>query len=225
MTAAGEVLRPLDDTALDAVAAWLEGSEIDSLAVCLLHACVNPAHEQAIGDFLGPRFPDLPISLSSRVAGEVREYERMSTTVANAYVGHLKDRLGAHGIEAPLRIMVSSGGFTSDTAAAEVPIALLESGPAGGVRSAVNTARAAGIDDVLTFDMGGTTAKACVVVGGEPGITYRFEAARVRRFAKGSGLPILSPSIDLIEIGAGGGSIARANALGLLGVGPESAGA
>ena len=233
MTAAGEVLRPLDDTALDAVAAWLEGSEIDSLAVCLLHACVNPAHEQAIGDFLGPRFPDLPISLSSRVAAEVREYERMSTTVANAYVrpmagayvGRLKDRLGAHGIEAPLRIMVSSGGFTSDTAAAEVPIALLESGPAGGVRSAVNTARAAGIDDVLTFDMGGTTAKACVVVGGEPGITYRFEAARVRRFAKGSGLPILSPSIDLIEIGAGGGSIARANALGLLGVGPESAGA
>ncbi len=233
MTATGEALRPLAPDALAAIDAWLDEAGIESLAVCLLHACVNPAHEQAIAAHLEARRPDLPLSLSSRVAAEVREYERMSTTVANAYVrpmaaayvARLKDRLAGHGIEAPLRIMVSSGGFTSDASAAEVPIALLESGPAGGVRSAVNTARAVGLADLLTFDMGGTTAKACVAVDGEPEITYHFEAARVRRFAKGSGLPILNPSIDLIEIGAGGGSIARVNALGLLGVGPESAGA
>jgi N-methylhydantoinase A len=121
--------------------------------------------------------------------------------------------------------MVSSGGFTSGEAAAETPILLLESGPAGGVLSALNTARANGIDAILAFDMGGTTAKACVAVGGEPLIAHSFEAARVHRFKRGSGLPMLIPSIDLIEIGAGGGSIAHVNALGLLNVGPESAGA
>jgi N-methylhydantoinase A len=233
LDARGRVLTPLDDAALEGAVAFAAESGAEAVAVCLLHAYLEPRHEAALGRALAARLPDLPISLSSRVAAEVREYERMSTAVANAYVqplaaryvARLKDRLQGEGISAPLRIMVSSGGFTSDRVAAEVPIVLLESGPAGGVMSAVNTARGLGIDDVITFDMGGTTAKACVAVGGRPAVTHHFEAARVSRFKRGSGLPILAPSIDLIEIGAGGGSIARLSELGLLRVGPESAGA
>jgi N-methylhydantoinase A len=141
------------------------------------------------------------------------------------YLRRLDERVHDLASRAPLRIMVSSGGFTSGKAAAETPILLLESGPAGGVLSALNTARNNGIDQILAFDMGGTTAKACVAVGGEPLIAHSFEAARVHRFKRGSGLPILIPSIDLIEIGAGGGSIAHINELGLLNVGPASAGA
>jgi N-methylhydantoinase A len=228
----GDVVRPLNMEPLSEIVAQWRAAGVDSVAVCLLHACVNPAHEDALAAKLAELMPDVPISLSSRVGGEIREYERMSTTTANAfvrplaarYIERLRGRLEDQGISAPLRIMVSSGGFTSDAAAAEVPIALLESGPAGGVRSATNTAGSVGVDDVLTFDMGGTTAKACVSIDGEPAVTYAFEAARVRRFKKGSGLPIQMPSIDLIEIGAGGGSIAQVNELGLLSVGPRSAG-
>src|SRR6185436_16988292 len=142
-----------------------------------------------------------------------------------AYLERLESRVQSLAPGAPLRIMVSSGGFTSGKAAAETPILLLESGPAGGVLSALNTARNNGIERILCFDMGGTTAKACVAVGGEPLIAHSFECARVSRFARGSGLPILIPSIDLMEIGAGGGSIAHVNDLGLLNVGPGSAGA
>ena len=141
------------------------------------------------------------------------------------YLNRLDARVHELAPGAPLRIMVSSGGFTSGKAAAETPILLLESGPAGGVLSALNTARNNGIDEILAFDMGGTTAKACVAVGGEPLIAHSFECARVSRFKRGSGLPILIPSIDLIEIGAGGGSIAHVNDLGLLNVGPETSGA
>ena len=179
------------------------------------------------------RFPGLAISISSGIAREIREYERMSTTVANAYVqplmteylNRLDQRVHELAPGAPLKIMVSSGGFTSGKAAADTPILLLESGPAGGVLSALNTARNNGIAEILAFDMGGTTAKACVAVGGEPLIAHSFECARVSRFKRGSGLPILIPSIDLIEIGAGGGSIAHVNELGLLNVGPASSGA
>jgi N-methylhydantoinase A len=157
----------------------------------------------------------------------------MSTTAANAYVqpvvahylAQLAGRLRRQGIRAPLRVMVSSGGFTASKAAARHPILLLESGPAGGVLSAVHTAREAGVRDLLALDMGGTTAKACVATGAGPDVAHQFETARVRRFMKGSGLPVLIPSIDLIEIGAGGGSIATVNRLGLLEVGPRSAGA
>ena len=233
LNARGQVLRPLAMNGLDDGLAQAETQGVGAIAICLLHAYVNGSHEEALATAIRSRMPEVAISLSSRVASEVREYERMSTTVANAYVqpiaanyiALLKERLEAHRISAPLRVMVSSGGFTSDQAAAEVPIVLLESGPAGGVRSAVNTASQLGIDDILTFDMGGTTAKACVSTAGAPSITYAFEAARVKRFKRGSGLPILSPSIDLIEIGAGGGSIAYRNELGLLNVGPASAGA
>ena len=181
---------------------------------------------------LAAYLPGVAISLSSEVAPEINEYERTSTTAANAYVkpivAHYLRELQARiaqvqdGVE--LRVMVSSGGFTSAEAGAETPIQLLESGPAAGVQSALNLARLHDVDSFIAFDMGGTTAKASVVLGGEPPIAHGFECARVERFKRGSGLPILIPSIELIEIGAGGGSIAYRNEFGLLNVGPASAG-
>lgn len=230
---AGHVVTPLSDAELARLTGEIGRLGVEAVAVCLLHAYVNDVHEKKIAAAVKKRFPGLAVSISSGIAREIREYERMSTTAANAYVqpqvAEYLDRLDGrvHKLApgAPLRIMVSSGGFTSGRAAAETPILLLESGPAGGVLSALNTARNAGIDQILAFDMGGTTAKACVAVGGEPLIAHSFECARVSRFARGSGLPILIPSIDLIEIGAGGGSVAHVNDLGLLNVGPESAGA
>ena len=233
LDARGSVITPLTDAECARVAEEVGRLGVDAVAICLLHAYVNDAHERKIAAAITKRFPGLAISASSGISREIREYERMSTTAANAYVQPLMaeylERLDArvHALApaAPLRIMVSSGGFTSARAAAATPILLLESGPAGGVLSALNTARNAGIDRILAFDMGGTTAKACVAVGGEPLIAHSFECARVSRFARGSGLPILIPSMDLIEIGAGGGSIAHVNELGLLNVGPESAGA
>ena len=233
LDARGEAVTTLSDAELDHLMSNIAGLDVEAVAICLLHAYVNDRHERKIADAIRRRFPRLAVSISSAIAREIREYERMSTTVANAYVQplvaeylrRLDQRVKEFAPDAPLRIMVSSGGFTSGEAAAETPILLLESGPAGGVLSALNTARNNGIDQILAFDMGGTTAKACVAVGGEPLIAHSFEAARVHRFKRGSGLPILIPSIDLIEIGAGGGSIAHVNELGLLNVGPESAGA
>jgi N-methylhydantoinase A len=233
LDASGRVLRRLDQAALKTLADRIARARVEAVGVCLLHSYLNPGHEAEIGAFLASRLPNLSISLSSRIAREMREYERMSTVAANAYVQPLASRyirklrrgLDEVGAKGPLRIMVSSGGFASDEAAAEAPITLLESGPAGGVISALNTAALAGVHDVLTFDMGGTTAKACVAVGGQPSVTYLFETARARRFKRGSGLPVLIPSIDLIEIGAGGGSIAAKSELGLLNVGPRSAAA
>ena len=232
LSAEGDVVTPLIGDELARLMDEIEKTGAASVAVCLLHSYVNDAHEKAIAATLRKRFPKLAVSISSGIARELREYERMSTTAANAYVqplmaeylARLDQRVSALAPGAALRIMVSSGGFTSGRAAAETPILLLESGPAGGVLSALNTARRNGIDQILAFDMGGTTAKACVAVGGEPLIAHSFECARVSRFARGSGLPILIPSIDLIEIGAGGGSIAFANDLGLLNVGPQSSG-
>ena len=233
LAAEGTVVAPLTEAGLAALMDRLEALQVEAVGVCLLHSYVNDVHEKAVAAAIRKRFPQLAVSISSGIAREIREYERMSTTAANAYVqplfaeylGRLESRVRDLAPGAPLRIMVSSGGFTSGKAAAETPILLLESGPAGGVLSALNTARNNGIDQILAFDMGGTTAKACVAVGGEPLVAHSFECARVSRFARGSGLPILIPSIDLIEIGAGGGSIARVNDLGLLNVGPGSAGA
>lgn len=218
---------------IDVIVEKVRQSGAQSVAVSFLHACVNPAHEIRVGDALRRALPGVGISLSSRVAREIREYERTTTATANAfvqpivatYLNELSARLREVGIDAPLRIMVSSGGSTSASNAAEVPITTLESGPAGGVLSAANAGSAAGFEDVLAFDMGGTTAKICTVIGGAPSVVHTFEAARVRRFKKGSGLPLLIASIDLIEIGAGGGSIARISDLGLLTVGPDSAAA
>ena len=229
----GSEYAPLDDAMLARLDAHVGAHDLESLAVCLLHAYANDEHEVTIREHLAQRFPALNVSISSHVAREIREYERCSTVVANAYVaplvdryiGALRDRFAELGIDAAIRIMLSSGGFTSTDAAVRTPILLLESGPAAGVLSAANAGAANERHHVLAFDMGGTTAKAGIVVANEPSIVHSFEAARVRRFKKGSGLPILVPSIDLIEIGAGGGSIAQRSALGTLAVGPESAGA
>jgi N-methylhydantoinase A len=233
IAADGVVLVTPNPAEIDAVVEKIRQSGAQSVAVAFLHACVNPENEIRVGDALRHALPDIAISLSSRVAREIREYERTTTATANAfvqpivakYLNELSARLRQAGIDAPLRIMVSSGGSTSADIAAEVPITTLESGPAGGVLSAANAGRAAGFDDVLAFDMGGTTAKICTVMDGAPSVVHTFEAARVRRFKKGSGLPLLIASIDLIEIGAGGGSIARISDLGLLTVGPDSAAA
>jgi len=209
----GKVRRPLEDDAIETTLDWIGKNNFEAVAVCLLHSYINDAHERMLTDAIKVRFPNLSISPSYEAAREIREYERMSTTAANAYVQPLMkqylakigDRLTRLGIAAPLRIMLSSGGFTSAEAAMEIPVLLLESGPAGGVLSAVNAGLQTGFKDVLTFDMGGTTAKACLVKNGAPSVVHSFEAARVHRFKRGSGFPMLLPSIDLIEIGAGAG--------------------
>jgi N-methylhydantoinase A len=228
VSARGEIVAPVSPLDVQA----LKKLDVESIAVSLLHSYLNDANEKAIRDRLQQALPGIAVSLSSEVAREIKEFERTSTTVANAYVKpivarylkELESRIASVQAGVPLRIMVSSGGFTSADSAAHTPILLLESGPAAGVLSALNTAHQNDVQQVLAFDMGGTTAKACVAVGGEPPVAHSFECARVRRFKRGSGLPILIPSIDLIEIGAGGGSIAFANNLGLLNVGPQSAG-
>lgn len=232
LDATGAVVSPLSQNALDEIVGAIAKDRAEAVAVCLLHGYINDIHERRIEAELSRKWPGISVSISSRVAREMREYERMSTTAANAYVrplmqrylGLLSERMERTGISAPLRIMLSSGGFTSTTAASETPILLLESGPAAGVLSAVNTGLTSKVDRVLAFDMGGTTAKACIAIDGAPAVAHAFEAARVHRFRRGSGLPILIPSIDLIEIGAGGGSIASVDALGLLKVGPQSVG-
>ena len=226
----GRTVTPLDEGEVERRLRQLAKKGVGAVAVCLLHAYANDVHERRIERIIADRMPGVAVSLSSRVAREIREFERMSTTVANAYVQplarayltRLGERITDEGVVAPLRIMLSSGGFTSAEAAAQVPILLLESGPAAGVLSGVDTALRNGVRNVLTLDMGGTTAKACVTTHGLPDVAHQFEAGRMHRFKKGSGLPILIPSIDLIEIGAGGGSIAHVNNLGLLNVGPRS---
>lgn len=232
MDAAGKIARRLSEVEMATAADWLKRSGVKSVAISFLHAYINSEHEQVLGEYLSRTVPGVSISLSSDLAAEIKEFERTSTVVASAYVKpivekylrELHQRLASIQSDVPLRIMVSSGGFSSAEAAAQAPIFLLESGPAAGVLSALNTAAAQGVGQVLAFDMGGTTAKACVIADGVAPIAFSFECAREHRFKRGSGLPILIPSIDLIEIGAGGGSVANVNRLGLLNVGPESAG-
>ena len=192
-----------------------------------------PAHEQRCAELLQARRPDLGITLSSEVCPEIREYERFTTTTANAYVrplmsaylGELGERLKAAGIEAPLLLMTSGGGLTTLETARKFPIRLVESGPAGGAILASGVAKAQGLDKVISFDMGGTTAKICLIDGFEPMSAREFEVDRSARFIKGSGLPLRIPVIEMVEIGAGGGSIARLDRLGRIAVGPDSAGA
>ncbi|MBV7481455.1 hydantoinase/oxoprolinase family protein [Bordetella sp. BOR01] len=232
LAASGETVTALTDAELQRIVDEVRALDVRSVAVSLLHSYLNDDHERRVGAALQAALPDVEVSLSSDLAREVKEFERTSTAAASAYVKpvvadylrQLEARIEALTPGIALRIMVSSGGFTSAGAAAHTPIFLLESGPAAGVLSALNTARAQGVRKVLAFDMGGTTAKACVVADGEAPVAYNFECARVHRFKRGSGLPILIPSIDLIEIGAGGGSIAHVNRMGLLNIGPESAG-
>ncbi len=229
----GTVLQALDKAEVSRLVAELLAEGIGSIAVCLLHAYRNSGHEERLGRIIAETAPNVSFSLSSRVAPLMGEYDRSSTTVADAYVkpivqhylSSLAKRLNDHGYAGPVRMVLSSGGITTLEAAAESPIRLLESGPAAGSLAAAYYGRLTGYDAVLSFDMGGTTAKACLIEAGVPTVTGMLEVARLQRFKPGSGLPIMTPSVDLIEIGAGGGSIAHVNTLDLLNVGPESAGA
>ncbi|HEV7265813.1 MAG TPA: hydantoinase/oxoprolinase family protein [Falsiroseomonas sp.] len=228
----GTVELPLDPATVRAAAAQLVELGAQSIAIAFLHAYANPVHEQQAAAIVAAAHPGLPLSLSSEVASQIREYERTSTTVANAYIKPLAERylsrlaadLEAVGLSAPLFMMLSNGGLTHLAEAKRVPVQLLESGPAAGALAAAFFGARSGATDLLAFDMGGTTAKLAMVAGGAPQVVHRFEAGRERRFTAGSGLPLIISTIELIEIGAGGGSIAAIDALGLLKVGPRSAG-
>ncbi len=227
----GKVLTALDKSELREIANKLTEEKIEAVGICLLNSFANTAHEEAIGEFLQSNFPDLYFSLSCEIMPEIREYERSSATAMNAYVQPLTDQyleklridLIDKGFTGKIHIMNSSGRLTTIDGARKSPIQLLESGPAGGSMAGVYFGKQKNIDNLLCFDMGGTTAKASIIFEGQPEITNNFEAGRVKRFKKGSGLPVRIPVIDMIEIGAGGGSIARADKLGLLTVGPDSA--
>ena len=229
----GHVLEALDPDAVRREVRELVEDGVEALAVCFLHSYKNPVHERMVRDLVRSEFPDLPVSISSDVHPQINEYERSSTTAANAYVQPLMsayvrrlDRvLRERGFGGRFHLIQSSGGLTATETAQELPIRFLESGPAGGAQASALVGRAIGHSDLLSFDMGGTTAKASLIQNGKPDIAPMLEAARVHRFKKGSGLPVHAPVIDMMEIGAGGGSIARVDELGLLKVGPESAGA
>ena len=233
LLADGRVLRPLDEDQARAVIRELAAEGVEAVAICLLHAYANPEPERRLAALVQEVAPGVAVSCSSEVVPEIREYERTSTTVANVYVvplvaRYLEDlerRLQDAGLTGQLYIMQSSGGIVLPPEARRFPIRLVESGPAAGALAAARAARQAGEPRLLSFDMGGTTAKACVIDNGEPLVAREFEVARADRFKKGSGLPIRVPAVELIEIGAGGGSLARVDRLGLLKVGPESAGA
>jgi N-methylhydantoinase A len=233
MMADGSVRMPLDEPGARAVIARLKDAGCEAIAICLLHAYRNPAHEEALAALCAELLPGVPVSCSSEVVPEIREYERTSTTCANVYVMPLMSRylddlerkLQDLGLPGRFYIMLSAGGVATPETAKRVPIRLVESGPAAGALAAARMAQELGEPRLLSFDMGGTTAKACVIDGGLPLLAREFEVARADRFKKGSGLPIRVPCIELIEIGAGGGSLARVDRMGLLKVGPESAGA
>ena len=228
----GRVLVALDETTLEAALPVLDTHGVESVAIGYLHAFVNPEHERRTADWLARRRPGLSITLASEVCPEIREYERLSTACANAYVRPLMARylerlsgeLHQRGFRCPFLLMTSGGGLTTLETAARFPIRLVESGPAGGAILAQSVARQAAMRRVLSFDMGGTTAKLALVDDFEPLTSRSFEVDRVYRFRKGSGLPVRIPVIEMVEIGAGGGSIARVDKLGRIQVGPESAG-
>ena len=232
MDANGKILIPLQRAEIDALAERLAQFGYDSIAVGLLHSYANDSHEKMIGRALADRLPDVMISLSSEVSPQMREYERFNTTIANAYIkplmksylSRLKGRLAKEGAYCPVFLMHSGGGIISLENAAEFPVRLVESGPAGGAVFAAHIAASHGLDRALSFDMGGTTAKICLVKDHTPKTARTFEVARTYRFKKGSGMPISIPVIDMVEIGAGGGSLAHVDSLDQIRVGPESAG-
>ena len=228
----GRVLRPLDTATVSQLVTGLQQNEIEAVAIGLLHSYANPEHERVLADMLRAAGVEAEISLSSEVCPEVREYERFMTTVCNAYVQPLmarylralKEALVAEGITCPLLLMTSGGGITTLDAAIRFPIRLVESGPSGGAVLASGIARQLGESKVLSYDMGGTTAKICLIDDYQPQNARNFEIARSARFHKGSGMPVRIPVVEMIEIGAGGGSIAHVDDLGRLTIGPESAG-
>lgn len=233
ISSSGRILKPLDPKEVRGVLESLFEMGIESLAVCLINSFENPVHEKQIQEIAKSLHPDLSLSISCEVLPQIREYERTSTTVTNAYVkpitgrylGRLEERLRGLGIPGRLYIMLSSGGITSAQVAREFPVRIIESGPTAAVIASQFYGKMFGIENLFCFDMGGTTAKSCLIQKGEAGLVSTFEVGRVQRFKKGSGLPIQVPVVDLMEIGAGGGSIARISRMGTLQVGPESAGA
>ncbi len=237
LDAQGRVLLPLDEAAVRRVAGQLRAEEVESIAVCFLHSYLNADHEKRVGEILREAFPDAIVSLSCEVAPEIREYFRASTTVINAcirpvvarYLHNIEARLRQEGVSAEVLVMQSSGGVYTFAAAREKPVFMVESGPAAGVIAATFLGDSLGIRDVISFDMGGTTAKAGLIQNGTPKVTKEYEVGATARAgtggATGSGYPIRTPVIDLVEIGAGGGSIAWVDSGGALRVGPQSAGA
>ncbi len=229
----GRVLLPLDEAAVAKQVDFMMREGVEAVAIGFLHSFVNPAHERQAAAIVRGLWPAVPISLSSEVSPEMREWERFSTTVANAYVqpmmasylGRLETGLHHAGVGCPLFMMLSGGGLTTLETAARFPIRLVESGPAGGAIFSAHVAKQRGLRQVLSFDMGGTTAKICLIDGFQPQASRTFEVARVGRFKKGSGLPLRIPVIEMVEIGAGGGSLAQVDSMGRIQVGPESAGA
>ena len=232
LDARGNIRRPLDEACVPALIGTLRDAGVTSVAIGLLHSYVNPVHERRLRDLVVAAAPDLAITLSSEVAPEIREYERWSTACGNAYVQPIMARYLAQlrrdfaeaGFSCPILLITSAGGLTSLDLACRFPIRLVESGPAGGAILAASLAKLHGYDRLVSFDMGGTTAKLCLIDDGAPQYARSFEVARQYRFLKGSGLPLRIPVIEMVEIGAGGGSIATIDDVGRIQVGPDSAG-
>lgn len=228
----GHVLVDIDRAEVETVVDKIAEAGFESVAVGFIHSYLNPAHEELVRDVLAEKLPDVAVSISSEVSPQMREYERFNTVVANAYIkplmasylGRLEDRLKAEGVACRIFLMHSGGGIISIQNAADFPVRLVESGPAGGAVFAAHIAARYGLDKVLSFDMGGTTAKICLIKNQTPKTSRVFEVARTYRFKKGSGMPISIPVIDMVEIGAGGGSLAHVDAMRQIRVGPESAG-
>jgi N-methylhydantoinase A len=233
VAADGSVLEPLDEAFVRRLVAELSYKGVKAVGICYLNSFRNPAHERRTAEIISEVAPEVRVSLSSEVVAEIREFQRTSTTLVNVYVqervsdylAQLQRRLDKIGFAGSFFVMLSSGGIATRDTAARFPVRLLESGPAAGAIAAAEAGMLCGHRDLLSFDMGGTTAKLCVIEDGRPLKTHEFEVDRVYRFRKGSGLPVRIPVIDMIEIGAGGGSIARVDSLSLLKVGPESSGA
>ena len=232
MNVAGRALTPLDEASVAPVAQSLRNDGIESVAIGLLHAYANPSHEERVRDLLLAELPDISVTLSSQVCPEVREYERLTTTVCNAYIrplmarylGALAEELREAGIAGPMQLMTSGGSICSLETAISLPVRLVESGPSAGAILAAGVAARRGDARVLSYDMGGTTAKVCLIDDARPQTARIFEIARAARFTKGSGMIVRLPVIEMIEIGAGGGSIAGIDSLGRITVGPRSAG-
>lgn len=228
----GAVLVDIDRAEVEAVVDQIAEAGFESVAVGLIHSYLNASHEEQVRDVLAEKLPDVSVSISSEVSPQMREYERFNTVVANAYIkplmasylGRLEDRLKDEGVSCRIFLMHSGGGIISIQNAADFPVRLVESGPAGGAVFAAHIAARYGLDKVLSFDMGGTTAKICLIKNQTPKTSRVFEVARTYRFKKGSGMPISIPVIDMVEIGAGGGSLAHVDSMRQIRVGPESAG-
>ena len=232
VNAQGEILLELDESSINSAIERLAADGVEAVAVGFLHSFTNPEHERRVAEAVSRALPDVAVTLSSDVSPEMREYERFSTACANAYLqpligrylANLERELQRAGFRCPMLLMTSGGGITSTETAIRFPVRLVESGPAGGAIFAACIARQNGLDEVVSFDMGGTTAKICLIDKAQPRTARVFEVARIYRFLKGSGLPLRIPAIEMVEIGAGGGSIARVDSLGRIIVGPESAG-